>query len=94
MFMNPVDLENDNENIFKYLVFSRVPGELCNLDGRTLLNCVLPWRGMNDVVPTTIYISTLRSSGVPSNPSRLKVGVCVILTSNLDLLASWFDEWC
>lgn len=82
-----VTLHNDNVDIINDLVLGRVPGELHTLEGRTLLNHELLECEVDDAFAMTVYLSTLQHSGVPSHVLNLKVGVCVMLTRNLDVSA-------
>ncbi|CAN0280642.1 unnamed protein product, partial [Scytosiphon promiscuus] len=82
-----VTLHNDNVDIINDLVLGRVPGELHTLEGRTLLNHELLECEVDDAFAMTGYLSTLQHSGVPSHVLNLKVGVCVMLTRNLDVSA-------
>ena len=78
---NDVDINND-------LVLNRVPGKLHTREGRTLLNHEVLECELDDAFALADYLSTLQHSGVPSHSLKLKVGVCVLPTRNLDVTAS------
>ncbi|CAN0494970.1 unnamed protein product, partial [Laminaria digitata] len=78
-----VTLHSDNVDIINDLVLNRVPGEPYSSESRTL-ECEL-----DNAFAITDYLSTLRHSGEPSHIIKWKVGVCVMLTRNLDVSAGF-----
>lgn len=82
-----VTLHNDNVDIINDVVLNRVPGDIHSLEGRTLLNHELLEGDLDDAFVMADYLSTLQHSGVPPHILKLKVGVCVMLTRNLDVSA-------
>ena len=67
------------------LVLSRVEGEEHVLEGRSVLDHEHLECDLNDAFCMSDHLCTVHHSGVPSHTLRLKVGIVVMLTRNLDI---------
>lgn len=67
------------------LVLSRVEGEVHVLEGRSVLDHEHLECDLNDAFCMSDHLCTVHHSGVPSHTLRLKVGIVIMLTRNLDI---------